>query len=201
MANKIKIACKGSTTMPLSELKIIQGELKTLPAENKAKLRKRIEQKGFDAPLFVWDKNILDGTQRKIVLDEMVADGWELPLGKVPVCEIRANNLEEAKDRLLGYVSQYGKVTFDGLREYLDTMEMPDLETTDLPDFDWEEFESLMADTPTIVDGNLGHRSLTETFGAPPFSVLDARQGYWQERKRQWLALGIKSEIGRGGGQ
>jgi len=33
----------------------------------------------------------------------------------------------------------------------------------------------------------------------PPFSVLDARQGYWQERKRFWLAKGIKSEIGRGG--
>lgn len=40
--------------------------------------------------------------------------------------------------------------------------------------------------------------SLAERFGAPPFSVLDARQGYWQERKRLWLALGIASELGRG---
>jgi hypothetical protein len=32
----------------------------------------------------------------------------------------------------------------------------------------------------------------------PPFSVLDARQGYWQDRKRAWIALGIKSELGRG---
>ena len=31
----------------------------------------------------------------------------------------------------------------------------------------------------------------------PPFSVLDARGGDWQRRKRAWLALGIKSEIGR----
>ena len=42
-------------------------------------------------------------------------------------------------------------------------------------------------------------QTLTERFGAPPFSVLDARQGYWQDRKRAWLALGIQSEIGRGG--
>ena len=28
--------------------------------------------------------------------------------------------------------------------------------------------------------------SLAETFGVPPFSVLDTRQGYWQERKRVW---------------
>lgn len=40
--------------------------------------------------------------------------------------------------------------------------------------------------------------SLAERFGVPPFSVLDARQGYWQERKRQWLDLGIRSEVGRG---
>jgi hypothetical protein len=39
---------------------------------------------------------------------------------------------------------------------------------------------------------------LTERFVVPPFSVLDARQGYWQDRKRQWLAVGIKSELGRG---
>lgn len=42
-------------------------------------------------------------------------------------------------------------------------------------------------------------KSLAERFLIPPFSVLDARQGYWQERKRAWLALGIKSELGRGG--
>ena len=40
--------------------------------------------------------------------------------------------------------------------------------------------------------------SLAERFLLPPFSVLDARQGYWQKRKRMWLALGIQSELGRG---
>ena len=38
---------------------------------------------------------------------------------------------------------------------------------------------------------------LSDRFGVPPFSVLDTRQGYWQDRKRQWLAMGIKSELGR----
>ena len=40
--------------------------------------------------------------------------------------------------------------------------------------------------------------SLAERFLIPPFSVLDARQGYWQNRKSAWLALGIQSELGRG---
>ena len=34
----------------------------------------------------------------------------------------------------------------------------------------------------------------------PPFSVWNAREGWWQDRKRAWLSLGIKSELGRGGG-
>jgi len=33
----------------------------------------------------------------------------------------------------------------------------------------------------------------------PPFSVWNAREGWWQDRKRAWMSLGIKSELGRGG--
>jgi hypothetical protein len=40
--------------------------------------------------------------------------------------------------------------------------------------------------------------SLLERFGVAPFSVLNARDGWWQDRKRGWLALGIESEVGRG---
>jgi len=39
--------------------------------------------------------------------------------------------------------------------------------------------------------------TLKDRFLVPPFSVLDARAGYWQDRKRAWLGLGIKSELGR----
>ena len=39
---------------------------------------------------------------------------------------------------------------------------------------------------------------LAERFEFPPFSVLNAREGEWQERKRAWIAMGIKSELGRG---
>jgi len=47
-------------------------------------------------------------------------------------------------------------------------------------------------------DGEQARKTLAEEFVIPPFSVLDARQGYWQERKRAWIGLGIRSEIGRG---
>lgn len=40
---------------------------------------------------------------------------------------------------------------------------------------------------------------VADNFLAAPFTVLDARQGWWQDRKRQWIAKGIKSEEGRNG--
>jgi ParB-like chromosome segregation protein Spo0J/DNA modification methylase len=42
--------------------------------------------------------------------------------------------------------------------------------------------------------------TLAERFGIPPFSVLNAREGWWQDRKRAWIGLGIQSELGRGEG-
>ena len=41
-------------------------------------------------------------------------------------------------------------------------------------------------------------KTMAERFGVPPFSVLSARDGWWQSRKQAWIALGLKSELGRG---
>ena len=40
---------------------------------------------------------------------------------------------------------------------------------------------------------------LRKHFRFPPFSVLRAMDGEWMNRKRMWMRLGIKSEVGRGG--
>ena len=41
---------------------------------------------------------------------------------------------------------------------------------------------------------------LDERYVVPPFSVLNTQRGEWQARKRQYLSLGIQSELGRGEG-
>ena len=40
---------------------------------------------------------------------------------------------------------------------------------------------------------------VAERFTLPPFTILDARTGEWQERKRAWLSLGISGKDGRDG--
>jgi len=66
--------------------------------------------------------------------------------------------------------------------------------------FDEHELELMMTAEHQGDGEQMQHASLAERFIVPPFSVLDARQGYWQARKAAWLALGIQSELGRGGG-
>lgn len=48
--------------------------------------------------------------------------------------------------------------------------------------------------------GDAPRPSLADRFLIPPFDVLDARSGWWRTRKRQWLTLGFRSEVGRDGG-
>lgn len=72
--------------------------------------------------------------------------------------------------------------------------------------FNQDELDALLAglvdpepEEPSETGGTeVANKTLAERFIIPPFSVLDARQGYWQERKRAWIALGIQSELGRG---
>ena len=39
---------------------------------------------------------------------------------------------------------------------------------------------------------------VAQQFIVPPFSVLSARDGTWQDRKRAWAEMGIAGEVGRG---
>lgn len=67
---------------------------------------------------------------------------------------------------------------------------------TDATGFDVEDIDSLLGD----LDDDSTHKpsSLTDDFGVAPFTVLNAREGWWQDRKRSWIALGVRSELGRG---
>jgi hypothetical protein len=62
------------------------------------------------------------------------------------------------------------------------------------------DLEALVRDARALDGGGFARPEvvrLSDRFLVPPFTVLDARQGYWQARKREWLSLGIRSELGR----
>lgn len=88
-----------------------------------------------------------------------------------------------------------------GWDEALLRTELEDLRATGfdlaLTGFGEDELAGLFADDGEGA-GSSGAGSLAAMFGVPPFSVLNARDGWWQDRKRAWLSLGIQSELGRG---
>jgi hypothetical protein len=85
-----------------------------------------------------------------------------------------------------------------GWDEALLKLELDDLK---LLDFDltvigFDKRDMINLDTFGQLERPVG--SLKDEFILPPFSVLDSRTGWWQQRRRAWVALGIRSEIGRG---
>lgn len=51
------------------------------------------------------------------------------------------------------------------------------------------ELDALLGGAGAEVDAAVAAGSLVEKFGCPPFSIIDTRQGYWQDRKKAWAAL------------
>lgn len=152
---EIKIKCHGSMTLELSQLEIIQGDLKDLSKKNFEKLKKQIIERGFSAPFFIWKDvsgptvkyKLLDGTQRCRVLNEMKRDGWKIP--RLPACEIEAENIHEAKRKLLAFASEYGNMTQDGLFAFSHgDIALPELEDFRFPEINLKSFAEDFYTTP-----------------------------------------------------
>lgn len=80
-------------------------------------------------------------------------------------------------------------------------MDMLDEELGKIDDIDMSQFgfDDILDDSIDEADMDDSSKSgaLERDFMVPPFSVLDTKTGTWQNRKKEWLNLGIKSEIGR----
>lgn len=144
----VKIACKTELNLALKDLHPIQGSLKELSKERYEMLKESMLSLGFSAPFFVWKNenkwNILDGTQRYLTLNAMQLSNYKLP-DLFPSVEIFANSQEEAAQKLLSYISQFGEVTHDGLYEFIEQFNIPveDIESKyALPNFDPPKFKA-----------------------------------------------------------
>ena len=108
--------------VPLDKIVYFQENLKEMSINDYKKLQKSILENGIISPGFVWRNKgkifALDCHQRLKTLKQMRLDGLPVP-DKIPVVEIKAKNKKEAKRFLLQYVSQHGKVTEDGLYEFI----------------------------------------------------------------------------------
>lgn len=169
---------------------------RTHSPEQIAQIAASIREWGFTNPILV-DENdtILAGHGR-------LAAAQKLALPDVPV--IVARDWTEAQKR--AYVIADNKLAMNsGWNAEMLATELRDLHLGgfDLISVGFEESElaGLLGDMHPGAEAEQtepGNGSLAERFIIPPFSVFNAREGWWQERKQSWLSLGIKSEEGRG---
>lgn len=168
----IKISCTAAENVPYQKLKPFQGDLKELSKENFAKLAGAIKSHGFTAPIHVWkqdDENwfTLDGHQRCRVLSALEDDGFHIP--DIPIVVIHADSYQKAKRILITHASNYGKVSGQGLYEFLLENDLKPAEMKELahfPEIDYDSFleeffvdhetaaanEDREDDVPTMVD-------------------------------------------------
>jgi hypothetical protein len=150
---------------------------------------------------FGWTNPILvDGTNGIIAGHGRLLAARKLGYEEVPTIEL-ADLTENQKK---AYIIADNKLALNaGWDDDLLKIELQELLSEgfsmDILGFDQSELDELFGKEEEEPKEGTGAGSLAGRFLIPPFSVLNAREGWWQDRKRAWLALGIKSEEGRGG--
>lgn len=158
-----------------------------------AQIAASMREWGWTIPVLLDEKNgIIAGHGRIMaaplngidVVPCMVAAGWS-----------------EAKKR--AYVLADNQLAQNaGWDEELLGLELSDLQLEgfdlSLIGFDGDQLDTLLGTGIGSEGEGPGAGALAERFMLPPFTVLNAREGWWQDRKRAWLALGLRSELGRG---
>ena len=154
-----------------------------------------IREWGWTMPVLIDEKNtIIAGHGRYEAAKKM---GYE----NIPV--LVAKNWPEAKKK--AYVIADNKLStnagWDNDLLKLEIATLSELEF-DLPliGFNDDELAALTEPDRLTKDDYYQQKEngiLTKQFLAPPFSVFDARQGYWQKQKQIWKKRGIMSTKGR----
>jgi len=161
--------------------------------EQVAQIAASVREFGWTNPILVDGKNgIIAGHGR-------LAAARKLGLTEVPV--IVLDHLSEAQKKAL-VIADNKLASNAGWDDEMLRLELGDLQEmgfdATIAGFSTDELEKLLSQDDDYLPVKPGNGNLADRFLISPFSVWNAREGWWQDRKKSWLFLGIKSEIGRG---
>lgn len=173
----------------ISEITEYENNAKLHPREQIEQIKKSIQEFGNNDPIAIDENNvIIEGHGRYKALKELGFDEVEV---------IRLSHMSEEQKR--AYILVHNKLTMNSDFDIdILQLELDDIEDIDMSDFGFEPEDDFKT-TEQKVRENDYSGSLVDDFIIMPQSIFDTRQGIWQNRKREWLDLGIKSEVGREG--
>ena len=184
----------------MTEMQIIQRKIEDLiPYVNNSRTHsdEQVAQIAASIKEFGWTNPILvDGENGIIAGHGRLMAARKLKYKQVPTIELK--DLTETQRK--AYIIADNRLALNaGWDNEMLTIELNDLLADgfalELLGFDQSEINSLL--NPDEEEEKEIKGNLSDKFLIPPFSVLNAREGWWQNRKRNWLSLGIKSDEGR----
>jgi hypothetical protein len=183
--------------LPVNALKPYERNARKHAEADVEAIVRSIEEFGFDDPIGVWgeDNIIVEGHGR-------LEAAKQLAMETVPV--IRLDHLTDEQRR--AYALAHNQTALLSMWDF-GTLEkeLAELETEfNMSDFGFSSAEGMSEsiyeqnNQPGTESENKG--SLAARYLVPPFSIIYANKPDWLARKRAWVAKGLRSEIGRGGG-
>jgi len=160
-------------TVPITQLKLAKYNPRKISKKELQKLADSIEAYGLVQPIVV-NKNytIIGGHQRVSACRLLGYKELDVILVDLPEDEEKALNL--ALNKISGEWDD--SALYDLLNDLAEKNKMA------LTGFEHKELDRLR-----FKQGNQINRKLIEDYIVPPFTILDAKQGYWQDRKREWV--------------
>ena len=205
---------------PLDRLRPYERNARTHSPEQVAQIAASIQEFGFTNPILV------DGSDGILAGHGRLAAAKDMGLAEVPVIVLDHLSAAQRKAYILAdnQLALNAGWDMELLQQEVVGLNLADFDLS-LLGFDDDRIASLLDPEGIDSDGageeggesggrddsGLGNQAgelngepeakpttLADRFGISPFTVLNAREGWWQNRKRSWLGLGIKSELGRG---
>lgn len=117
---------------------------------------------------------------------ELLRSHWEKWLDKPTAFIIKASELtdEEQREFIIKDNVGYGEWDMDALAN--------DWEANELEDWGvdvWQDNPDSADNGESVPSSSPANSSLNDRFVVPPFSILDSRKGYWQNRKKAWREI------------
>lgn len=166
----------------ISEITEYENNAKLHAREQIEQIKKSINEFGNNDPIAIDENNvIIEGHGRYKALQE-------LGFGEVEV--IRLSHMSEEQKR--AYILVHNKLTMNSDFDIdILQLELDDIDDIDMSDFGFEPEDNFKTTEQKLKENDYSG-SLVDDFIIMPQSIFDTRQGIWQNRKRQWLDLGIK---------
>lgn len=189
---------KGFCTMPITSLVKADWNYKTNNEALSEKLANNIKRNGQIENIIIRELDtgffeVVNGNHRLDVLKSIgYLDVHCFNLGSISESQAKRIAVETNETRFESDI----KLLSETITSILEEFSLDEIEVT-MPFTEDELNKLLNIEIPLNEEPKTKPPSLADVFVVPPLSILDTRQGYWQDRKRYWIGLGIESELGR----